>query len=139
MPRAANVPSTSSFEAKQLLATLQKEIRSRDAHLRRLKEEETILSGLIDRRRTAVGRTLQKSTGAVRRINWGNVLKQMPKQFKLRAIRKLRGLKDKRSPELFAAVTRCMEARVVKRKERGLYERVQPSQPRQPRKPKRTA
>lgn len=48
MPRAANVPSTSSFEAKQLLAMLQREIRSRDAHLRRLKEEETIHTLRLD-------------------------------------------------------------------------------------------
>jgi hypothetical protein len=52
------------------------------------------------------------------------VLEQLPKQFKAPDIRQIRGLKDKRSSEIFAAVTRWIQAGTVKRKERGLYERV---------------
>jgi hypothetical protein len=44
---------------------------------------------------------------------------------KVSQIRAVRGLKDKRSSEIFAAITRWMEAGSVKRKKRGLYERVQ--------------
>ena len=49
---------------------------------------------------------------------------QLPKQFKASHIRTVRGLKNKRPSEFFAAITRWMEAGAVKRKERGLYERV---------------
>jgi hypothetical protein len=64
------------------------------------------------------------SRGATVRINWGTVLEQLPKQFNASQIRTVRGLKNKRSSEFFAAITRWMEAGAVKRKERGLYERV---------------
>jgi hypothetical protein len=57
------------------------------------------------------------------RINWRTVLGQLPKQFKASDIRKLRGLKDKRPSEIFAAITRWIEASLVKRKARGQYER----------------
>jgi hypothetical protein len=53
------------------------------------------------------------------------VLEQLPKQFKASQIRIVRGLKNKRSSEISAAITRWMEAGAVKRKKRGLYERVQ--------------
>jgi hypothetical protein len=43
--------------------------------------------------------------------------------------------KDKRSSEVFAAIARWIDAKMVKRKERRLYERVQQSQARKPRKP----
>jgi hypothetical protein len=44
----------------------------------------------------------------------------MPKQFKAGDVRKVRGLKDKRASEIFAAITRWIEARSVKRKERWI-------------------
>ncbi len=59
-----------------------------------------------------------------KRINWGAVLRQLPKQFKASNIRQVRGLKDKRPSEIFAAITRWIEAGSVKRKARGLYERA---------------
>ena len=65
------------------------------------------------------------AAGATARINWGTVLEQLPKQFKASQIRAERGLKNKRSSEIFAAITHWMEAGLVKRKKRGLYERVQ--------------
>jgi hypothetical protein len=49
-------------------------------------------------------------------------------------IRKLREIKDKRASEIFAAITRWIEAKTVKRKERGLYERVEQSQRRKSKK-----
>ena len=52
------------------------------------------------------------------------MLEQLPKRFEAGDVRKIRGLKDKRSSELFAAVTRWIQAGTVKRKERGVYERV---------------
>jgi hypothetical protein len=56
------------------------------------------------------------------RINWRTVLEQLPKQFKASDVRSIRGLKDKRPSEIFAAVTRWIEAGSLKRKTRGVYE-----------------
>jgi hypothetical protein len=66
----------------------------------------------------------------VHRINWTVVLEQLPKQFKAIDMRKVREVGGKRASELFAAVTRWIEAGLVKRKERGAYERMKTSQPR---------
>jgi len=52
------------------------------------------------------------------------VLNQLPKQFQASHIRAVRGLKNKRPSEIFAAITRWIEAGTVKRKARGAYERV---------------
>jgi hypothetical protein len=52
------------------------------------------------------------------------VLDQLPKQFGAAEIRSVRGLKGKRPSEIFAAITRWIEAGSVKRKSRGVYERA---------------
>jgi hypothetical protein len=51
------------------------------------------------------------------------VLAQLPKQFKASNVRQIRGLKDKRPSEIFAAITRWIEAGLAKRRTRGLYEK----------------
>ncbi len=115
---------------------MRREIRSKEADLRRLKKEESQLSAITDQRGTEEAKSATGgSAGATARINWGTVLEQLPKQFKASQIRTLRGLKNKRPSEIFAAITRWMEAGAVKRKERGLYERVQQSRERRPKKP----
>jgi hypothetical protein len=139
MPRKARAMS-SRFEqvqkqAQQLLVNLRREIRSKEDDLRRLKNEDSKLSaltGLTDSGRGAAGSRAIGGGGA--RINWGTVLEQLPKQFKAGDVHKVRGLKDKRASEIFAAITRWIEAKSVKRKERGLYERVQLLQPGRPKK-----
>lgn len=61
---------------------------------------------------------------ALGRIDWRAVLSKLPKQFRAADVRKVRGLTEKKSSEIFAAITRWIEAKLVKRKERGVYERV---------------
>ena len=130
MPRTAGTPIASAFgqlqkQVRKLLADLRSEIRSKEADLKRLKEEEANLSSLVGLR-TTDGRKASPSVarvGAVR-IDWGRVLQQMPKQFKAGDVRKLCEVANKRPAEIFAAITRWIEAGVVKRKDRGLYERV---------------
>jgi len=56
--------------------------------------------------------------------HWREVLSKLPKQFKAVDLRKVRGLAQKKSSEIFAAITRWIEAKLVKRKNRGVYERV---------------
>jgi hypothetical protein len=113
-------------QARGLLVGVQREIRSKEADLLRLKKEESHLSAIAGQRVTEETKSASGgSAGAAARINWGTVLEQLPKQFTALQIRTVRGLKNKRSSEIFAAITRWMEAGAVKRKKRGLYERVQ--------------
>jgi translation initiation factor 2B subunit (eIF-2B alpha/beta/delta family) len=129
MPRRKNVASAFrqvQQQARTLVANLQKEIRAKEMELKHLKEEEASLGQLT-------GRVARASTGGGNgrvsrvgrgRINWRAVLQQLPKQFKAAHIRDIRGLKGKRPSEIFAAITRWIDAGTVKRKARGLYERV---------------
>jgi hypothetical protein len=130
MPRATETPTASAFgqiqkQVQQLLANLQREIRSKEADLKRLKEEESKLSSLIGLRRTDGKRAATRPvSGGTARVDWGRVLEQIPKQFKADDVRKVREVANKRPSEIFGAITRWIEARTVKRKDRGLYERV---------------
>jgi hypothetical protein len=130
MPRSTKSGSGSAFgqfqqQARGLLATLRKEIRIKEAELERLKEDESRL-GMVTGRVSAAGRTARAARGARSggRINWRTVLEQLPKQFKASDVRGVRGLKEKRPSEIFAAVTRWINTGAVKRKSRGLYERA---------------
>ena len=130
MPRAINPKITSAFDkvqnqARQLLAGLRNEIRTKEADLRRLKDEESQLSALAGQRAGIASKMPSgRPAGATTRINWSTVLEQVPKQFKASDVRVIRGLKDKRPSEIFAAITRWIEAGAVRRKDRGVYERV---------------
>jgi hypothetical protein len=98
-----------------------------ESKLAQLKDDESrlslLLSGAVSRvvgAPAARGRR-GKSSG---RVDWSTVLAQLPKQFKAANVRNVRGLKGKRSSEIFAAITRWIEAGTVKRKARGVYERA---------------
>jgi hypothetical protein len=130
MPRATQT-STSAYgqlqrQVQQLLANLQSEIRSKEADLKRLKEEESKLSGLIGLHGTDGTKAVatRRVSGGTARIDWERVLEQIPKQFKAADVRKVREVANKRPSEIFGAITRWIEARVVKRKDRGLYEHL---------------
>src|SRR5271154_4639578 len=136
MSRTTSTQIISAFsrvqkQARGLLVGVRREIRSKEADLRRLKKEESQLSAITGQRRTEEAKSASGgSAGTTARVNWGTVLEQLPKQFRASQIRTVRGLKNKRSSEIFAGITRWMEAGAVKRKERGLYERVAQSQER---------
>jgi hypothetical protein len=132
MPRSSLGGVTSAFEriqrqARTVLGGLRGQIRAKENELLRLKQEEARLSHLLG----AGGRAGQTTRAAAAagggagrgRINWREVLKQMPKQFKASDVRKVRGLKSKRPSEIFAAITRWIDAGLAKRKKRGNYER----------------
>jgi len=110
----------------QLLAKLRGVIRSTENELARLKKDEAMLSTLAGERAVASRRPVGLRPRRTSRINWTNVLGQMPSQFRARDVRKIRGVQNKRSSEIFAAITRWIEAGSVKRKKRGVYERAQP-------------
>jgi hypothetical protein len=118
-------------QARALLISLRKEIAAKEQELLHLKNEEASLGRLT-------GSTTKNNTRAASvkapttlgratrggRVNWRSVLEQLPKQFKAAEVREIRGLKGKRPSEIFAAITRWIEGGIVRRKARGLYERV---------------
>jgi hypothetical protein len=110
-------------QAHSLLIGLRKEIRVKEGEIARLKEEESRLSLLVGS--TGAARRAAPSGGRRSgRINWRAVLKQLPKQFKASDVRAVRGLKSKRPSEIFAAVTRWINAGLARRKTRGIYEKT---------------
>jgi hypothetical protein len=138
MPRTKGSGSTSSAirqvqrQAGSVLGKLRKDIRSLEVELARLKRDEESL-GRLAGGQPAIGRGVRgpraasgggESSASGGRINWRSVLAQLPKQFKASNVRQIRGLKDKRPSEIFAAITRWIEAGLVKRKTRGLYEKA---------------
>jgi hypothetical protein len=130
MPRMTT-GETSAFtqvqaQARELLAKLRTDIRTKDAELRRLRQEESKLAALTGQPGMTIadGGMGASRRGARTRINWGEVLSKLPKQFKASDIRAVRGLRDKRSSEIFAAITRWIEGGTVKRRDRGIYERL---------------
>ncbi len=112
-------------QARSLLARLRKEIRSREAQLKRLRQQGAGLgrfAGRVSLRRRAVGRRGARRRG--RRINWGSVLARLPKEFSASHVRSVPGIKSKRPSEIFAAITRWIDSGSVKRKARGAYEKA---------------
>lgn len=133
MPRKRTVNANSvtsalrqvQLQARSLMVNLRKEIRTKEAELRRLKEEESRLSMLIG----SPGRSSPRSAAsrpASRggRVNWSSVLAQLPRQFKASDVHLVKGLKGKRPSEVFAAITRWIQGGAARRKARGVYERV---------------
>lgn len=133
MPRTKGSGSTASAirqvqrQAGSVLAKLRKDIRTKEIELARLKRDEEALGRLAGSGRAGAGVARVPRAaggGGGGRVNWRNVLAQLPKQFKASNVRQVRGLKDKRPSEIFAAITRWIEAGLAKRKTRGLYEKV---------------
>ena len=112
-------------KARQVLRSVDQEIRAKEAELRRLRDDRAELVALAGNRNVAVSRSSQSASGRFSdRINWRVVLEKLPKEFKTSHIRAVPGIKDKRLSEVFAAITRWIDAKLVNRKSRGIYERV---------------
>jgi hypothetical protein len=136
MPRKKSIEGNSGFRqvqdhARTLLQNVRKDIRAKEAELKRLRDEEASLGQLVGgagpkagSNGSAVRGRPAGSGGGSGRINWREILEQLPKQFGAADIRSIRGLKGKRPSEIFAAITRWIEAGSVKRKSRGVYERA---------------
>jgi hypothetical protein len=99
--------------ARGALTDLRREISVRETELRELRDEERRLAKLAGR--------LSASSG---RVNWRQVLAKLPKQFKTADLRQVAALKYKRPSEIYAGISRWTAARLVKRRERGVYQRL---------------
>jgi hypothetical protein len=121
--------SVSAYERLRLQAvgalnSLRKQIRQTESELGTLRKQEEQLASIAEERpaRAAVS---NGAAGSRHRMDWRVVLTKLPKRFKASDVRKVRGLGDKRSGEIFAAITRWIDGGLVKRKERGVYERAE--------------
>ncbi len=119
--RAASAFLQVQQQARALLGNLRREIGTHETAINRLKDEESRLRTLVGR---AGGGTRPSGRRRGGRINWRTVLSQLPRQFKASHVRGVRGLKSKRPSEIFAAITRWIDAGMAKRKARGLYEKA---------------
>src|SRR6266446_990992 len=108
--------------ARAALTDLRREISSRETELRELRDEETRLARLAGR---AVSPTpsARHPTGSGR-VNWRQLLARMPKEFSTSDLRKIGVLRNKQSSEIYNAISRWTDAGLVKRKERGVYQRL---------------
>ncbi len=137
MPRGTRSGGGTALEqvkrqARSLLSILTAEIRNKEVELKQLQDEAEALSRLtgapVSTGRPAASKAAASSapTSPRRggRINWNAILQRLPKQFKAADIRKVDLVGNKRPSELFAAITRWIEAGMVTRKTRGVYARV---------------
>ncbi|MGO9062390.1 MAG: hypothetical protein ACLQU2_34270 [Candidatus Binataceae bacterium] len=131
MPRRTE-DSVSAYErlrqqAVSALNQIRKGIRDAELELVTLRKQEEQLGQIIGEKPAARATSVSDGAGAAEpqgRTDWRAVLEKLPKRFKASDVRKVRGLANKRSGEIFAAVTRWIDGGMVKRKERGVYERV---------------
>jgi hypothetical protein len=128
MPRKKFARADSGFQpvqqqARALLEALRVAIQSKQAELERLKKEETALDRLSGSFDTAARATTSSGRGRpARRVDWSEILQQLPKQFRAADVLGIRAVAGKRSSEIFAAISRWSDGGLVKRKSRGLYE-----------------
>jgi len=107
-------------QAQATLQEVQRGIRSAETQLAELRQQEQKLQSFM-------GMPVKEGapeSGPRARIDWGAVLSKLPKQFTAADVRKVRGLAEKKASEIFSAITRWTNTKLVNRKERGIYERV---------------
>ena len=123
MPRT--YPSTlRQFQrrARAALRDLRREISSRESELHELRDEETRLAPLA--RRVAMPTPSAGLSTGSGRVDWRQVLDRLPKEFRTSDLRKVGALRNKQSSEIYNGISRWTDAGLVKRKERGVYQRL---------------
>jgi hypothetical protein len=108
--------------ARATLADLRREISSRETELRELRDQETRLARLPGRVASPTS-SARRSAGSGR-VNWRLVLARLAKEFRTSDLRKVGALRNKQSSEIYNGISRWTEAGLVKRKERGVYQRL---------------
>ena len=109
---------------KQAVKTLyetRKQIRFCETELAKLRAEKKQINLLLGR--PARDKLVKEAPGS--RTDWERaVLWKLPKEFTASEIRKLAVVSEKHPSEVFHAITRWIKSKAVKRKSRGLYERI---------------
>src|SRR5260370_39208748 len=108
--------------ARATLAGLPREIATREIQLRELRGQEMRLARLTGRAVSPTPST-RHPTGSGR-VNWRQLLARLPKEFSTSDLRKIGALRNKQSSEIYNGISRWTDAGLVKRKERGVYQRL---------------
>ncbi len=108
--------------ARAALADLRREISSRETELRELRDEEMQLARLTGR--VASSTPSARHSAGSGRVNWRQVLAKLPKEFGTSDARKIGALRNKQPSEIYNGISRWTHAGLVKRKERGVYQRL---------------
>jgi hypothetical protein len=104
------------------LTDLRREISVRETELRELRDEERRLARLAGR--VALPSSSARLSASSGRVNWRQVLAKLPKEFRTSDLPRVAALKYKRPSEIYAGISRWTDAGLVKRKERGVYQRL---------------
>jgi len=104
------------------LTDLRREIFSRETELRELRDAEVRLIRLAGR--VALPTPSARHSAGSGRVNWRQVLIKLPKEFGTSDLRKIGALRNKQSSEIYNGISRWADAGLVKRKERGVYQRL---------------
>jgi hypothetical protein len=108
--------------AHAALTDLRREISSRETELRELRDEEMQLARLAGR--VALPTPSAQHPTISGRVNWRQVLAKLPKEFRTSDLRKVGALRNKQSSEIYNGISRWTDAGLIKRKERGVYQRL---------------
>ena len=108
--------------AHAALTDLRREISSCETELRELRDEEVRLTSLAGR--VASSTPYARHSAGSGRVNWRQILVKLPKEFRTSDLQKVEALKYKRPSEIYAGISRWTDAGLVKRKERGVYQRL---------------
>ena len=108
--------------ARAALTDLRREISARETELRELRDEEMRLARLAGR--VALPSSSAPLSASSGRANWRQVLAKLPKEFGISDLRKIWALRSKQSSEIYNGISRWTDAGLVKRKDRGVYQRL---------------
>ena len=108
--------------ARTALTDLRREISARETELRELRDEEMRLARLAGR--VALPSSSARHSAGSGRVNWRQVLDKLPKEFSTSDLRKIGALRNKQSSEIYNGISRWTDAGLVRRKERGVYQRL---------------
>ncbi len=108
--------------ARAALTDLRREISARETELRELRDKEMQLARLAGR--VALPAPSARHSAGSGRINWRQVLVKLPKEFGISDLRKIGALRNKQPSEIYNGISRWTDAGLVKRKERGVYQRL---------------
>src|SRR6266849_3725613 len=108
--------------ARAALTDLRREISARETELRELRDKEMQLARLAGR--VALPTPSARHSAGSGRINWRQVLVKLPKEFGISDLRKIGALRNKQPSEIYNGISRWTDAGLVKRKERGVYQRL---------------
>jgi hypothetical protein len=123
MPRThSSAFSEFQRQARAALTDLRREISVLETELRQLRDDEVQLARLA--KPVELPTPSVRRSAASGRVNWRQVLIRLPKEFRTADLQKVQALRHKRPSEIYAGIYRWTDARLVKRKERGVYQRL---------------